>query len=224
MDKKFQKRLREGVASAIQHYWKTRTRQHAAQGSSTGTKDAGLRSAVTGGAHLDGFIRLIRQLLVEAGLKDIHIFTKKNNAVLPGFYRPTKNWDLLAVTGETLIATIEFKSQAGPSYGNNFNNRVEEALGNATDFWKAYEKGVFKPSARPFLGYLFLLEDDARSRTPVRVAAPHFKVMPEFAKSSYMKRYCILCERLVREQQRKQAQPWQQLVLRGSNLVKPTPL
>lgn len=132
-------------------------------------------------------------------MKDVHIFTRKADAILPGFYRPAKNWDLVAVVGETLLATVEFKSQAGPSYGNNFNNRVEEALGNAADFWKAFEKGVFKPSARPFLGYLFLLEDDAAARTPVREKAPHFDVLPEFANSSYMKRYCIFCERLVRE-------------------------
>jgi hypothetical protein len=34
----------------------------------------------------------------------------------------------------SLVATVEVKSQVG-SFGNNFNNRVEEAIGSATDFW-----------------------------------------------------------------------------------------
>jgi hypothetical protein len=29
------------------------------------------------------------------------------------------------------LASIEFKTHAGPSFGNNFSNRVEEALENA---------------------------------------------------------------------------------------------
>jgi hypothetical protein len=45
---------------------------------------------------------------------------------------------------------MEFKSQIGPSFGNNFNNRTEEALGSATDIWAAYREGAFKPSSRPF--------------------------------------------------------------------------
>jgi hypothetical protein len=199
LDRKFQKIINEGLKNAVRHYWKTRTKQRTKQGSTTGTKDAGNRSAVTGGAQLDGFVVLVRDLLLAAGVKDACVFTRKSDTCVPGFYRPAKNWDLVAIVGQTLLATIEFKSQAGPSYGNNFNNRVEEALGSATDFWKAYEKGVFKPSSRPFLGYLFLLEDDTGSREHVRARSAHFDILPEFSESSYTKRYQIFCERLVRE-------------------------
>jgi hypothetical protein len=52
---------------------------------------------------------------------------------LPGYYRPSKEWDLVVVCENDLVAAIEVKSQVR-SFGNNFNNRVEEALGNATDF------------------------------------------------------------------------------------------
>jgi len=37
---------------------------------------------------------------------------------------------------------------------NNFNNRVEEALGSATAIWTAYREGTFKPSQRPWIGWL----------------------------------------------------------------------
>ena len=67
-----------------------------------------------------------------------------------------------------LLATIEFKAQVGPSFGNNFNNRVEEALGNSTDLLTAFREGKFRPSQRPWLGWLMLLEETRNSTQPVR--------------------------------------------------------
>ncbi len=102
------------------------------------------------------------------------------------------------VDGE-LLATIEFKSHVGASFGNNFNNRIEEALGSATDVLTAYREGAFRPSQKPWLGWLMLLEDTQRSQTPVRVSEPHFEVFEEFKQASYARRYELFCERLVRE-------------------------
>lgn len=105
---------------------------------------------------------------------------------------------MIVVAKGELLASIEFKSQVG-SFGNNFNNRVEEALGNATDIWTAYREGAFKLSQRPWIGYLMLLEDTERSTRPVRIGEPHFSAFPEFHGTSYADRYQLLCERLVRE-------------------------
>lgn len=118
---------------------------------------------------------------------------------LPGYFRPTKNWDLLVVVDDRLLASIEFKAHIGPSFGNNFNNRVEEALGNSTDLLTAYREGKFKPSQKPWLGWLMLLEDTPKSTSPVKVDEPHFEVFPEFKTTSYAKRYELFCERLMRE-------------------------
>jgi hypothetical protein len=114
-------------------------------------------------------------------------------------FRPEKQWDLLVVVKNCLIAAVEFKSQVGPSFGNNYNNRTEEALGSATDIWAAYREGAFKPSQRPWLGYLMLLEEVPGSMRPVRAKEPHFKVFPEFRQASYAKRYEILLTKLVRD-------------------------
>ena len=73
---------------------------------------------------------------------------------LPGWFRAEKDWDLLVVVAKCLFAAIEFKSQVGPSFGNNFNNRTEEALGNAADLWAAFREGAFQPSQRPWLRVL----------------------------------------------------------------------
>lgn len=59
---------RDRVSKAVQAFWRVRTKQKKKQGSATGRKDAGNRSAVTGGKHLDGFIKLFAKLLSEAGL------------------------------------------------------------------------------------------------------------------------------------------------------------
>jgi hypothetical protein len=146
---------------------------------------------------MNGFINLVRDLLCESGLRKAHVYCEKY-IELPGWYRPEKKWDLLVVSDGKLLAGIEFKSQVG-SFGNNYNNRTEEAIGSAVDVWAAYREGAFKPSARPWLGYLMLLEEAPGSLSPVRAHEPHFKVFPEFRGASYAKRYEILLTKIVRE-------------------------
>lgn len=137
-------------------------------------------------------------LLRESGLPDASIIREKS-VILPGFFRPTKEWDLIVVVDGKLLAALEFKSQVGPSFGNNYNNRTEEALGNALDLITAYREGAFQPSERPWLGYFFFLEEAPGSTTPVGVDEPHFKIFPEFRGASYAGRYELLCLKLVRE-------------------------
>jgi hypothetical protein len=186
------RRLRKAIVS----FWQQRGAQSQKQGGDAGDKDRGDRSAVTGGKHLDGFRDLVAALLEAAGLKRATIYWRKKTE-LPGWFRAEKNWDLLVVADGKLVAIVEFKSQAG-SFGNNFNNRTEEALGNATDLWCAYEKGAFEPSERPWLGYLMLLEDAPGANSPVRVKEPHFQVFPELKDASYAERYNQLLTKLVR--------------------------
>lgn len=90
-------------------------------------------------------------------------------------------------------------SEVGPSFGNNFNNRTEEAMGSALDLWTAFREGAFNESAQPFLGYFFMLEDCEASQRPVKVREPHFDVFPEFFDASYTKRYELFCRKLVLE-------------------------
>jgi hypothetical protein len=141
---------------------------------------------------------LVRDLLVEAGLDSLDIRTR-TGLQLPGYYRPEKKWDLLVVMKSQLVLAVEFKSQVGPSFGNNVNNRSEEAIGNAVDIWTAYREGRFGQAPAPFLGYFFLLEDCPQVHTPVANAEPYFKVDPVFADASYARRYQVLCERLMLE-------------------------
>jgi hypothetical protein len=186
----------EEFERAVRAYWEVRTGQQQRQIDS-GKVDAGLRGAVTGGAHMDEMAALMEAIFIDAGFPRSSI--KRSSAVeLPGYYRPEKKWDLVVVHEGTLAAAIEFKSQVGPSFGNNYNNRIEEAIGSATDVWTAFREMRFG-TARPWLGYLFLLEEAPKSTKPVKVREPFFEVDPIFKGASYKKRYEVFCHRLLLE-------------------------
>ena len=165
----------------------------------SGKTDQGERAGVTGGKNMDGFAALILALIHANGLGHAQIHQTRALVTLPGYFRPTKLWDLLVMHEGRLIAAMELKSQVGPSFGNNFNNRTEEAIGTAHDFFVAYREGAFGNQPPPFVGWLMLVEDAPASRRPVRDKSPHFGVFPEFEGASYLKRYDILCQRLVKE-------------------------
>lgn len=187
--------IEASLRAAAQSFWDGRDLAANRQ-AATGRVDAGLRGAVTAGNHLDGVRELIAEVFL-AQLPDADI-RRSRGITLPGYYRSTKQWDLLVVYRGYLVAAIELKSQVGPSFGNNFNNRTEEAIGNAVDVWRAYEEGTFG-TLRPWLGYVFLLEETEKSTQPVSVADAFYPAESIFAGTSYKQRYGILCDRLVKE-------------------------
>lgn len=191
--------LESEILKAIEVFWGTRKSQIEKQIAS-GKTDAGTRGAVTGGKQLLGFEEIAVRIAISAGIQKEFIHFGKA-LELPGYFRPEKRWDLVIVDNKrnNLIAVVEFKSQVGPSFGNNFNNRSEESIGNATDIWTAFREGAFGNQMRPWLGYLFVLEEHKKSTTAVKVNEPHFPVFPEFKGSSYAKRYELLITRLIRE-------------------------
>lgn len=205
------------VAQSVAEFWGSR-------GSARTTKrQGGTRDAVVGGKNMDGFVDLVRQIVIHCGMPVQSVHTRKSQLVLPGFFRATKNWDVLVIHEQRLLAVFEFKSQVG-SFGNNFNNRSEEAIGSAADLWVAHYHGAYSAGPRrsrtgvaepapgilnpglmtdprpPFLAWLMLLEECDASLAPVRCEEPHYPVFEEFHGASYARRYQILCERLVERQ------------------------
>lgn len=183
---------------AVKAFWTSRKDASERQAAS-GRIDQGTRGAVTGGNNMNGFENLMRKLVIANGLQKAQIIHNRQLVTLPGFFRPTKKWDFLVINQNRLIAALEFKSQVG-SFGNNFNNRTEEAIGTAHDFWVAYREGAFGDQQKPFLGWLMLVEDRDKSRTPVKDKSPYFPVFPEFGGASYAERYNLLCKKMVKEQ------------------------
>lgn len=193
------RQLEEEARAAIKFFWQTRTVQSTRQ-SQGDHADRGSRSAVTGGAQMDEFIEMLVRRIQEAGAPAESI-CRRRAVELPGFFRPSKKWDLLVIHEGKLLVALEAKSQIGPSFGNNFNDRTEEVMGSALDLWTAFREGAFKGSARPWLGYGMLLEDCPESQIALRVSEPHLKAFPEFQGASYAKRYELFCRRLIREGQ-----------------------
>jgi len=186
------------VRDAVKAFWGNREAARRKQ-ADAGIDDQGERSSVTAGKNMDGFVALVREIVELNGLPDAGIHLQRRVLTLPGFFRPTKLWDMLVTHDGHLVAALEFKSQVGPSFGNNFNNRAEEAIGTAVDFWTAFRERAFGESTAPFLGWMMLLEDAEGSRSPVAATAPHYPVFPEFKDASYAERYNIICRKLMQE-------------------------
>lgn len=191
----YEKKTNEAVIA----FWTSRAQAREKQ-LVAGKNDQGERAGVTAGKNMDGFLDLIIDIVEANGLANAEIHQKRAALTLPGYFRPTKLWDLLVIHKGHLVAAIELKSQVGPSFGNNFNNRTEEAIGTAHDFWTAYREGAFGQQPRPFVGWLMLVEDAAASRSVVKDKSPHFPAFKEFQGASYLKRYDVLCQRLMQEQ------------------------
>lgn len=189
---------------AVKLFWKNRLVASTNQ-KMRGKIDQGERAGVTAGNNLNGFIDLLKAIVIRNGLSESDIQIQKKLLTLPGYFRPTKSWDFIVIrknpkTNETqLIATIELKSQVGPSFGNNFNNRTEEAIGSALDFCTAFREGAFGDVPRPFLGWIMVVEECNESTRPVRDTSLHYNVLNDFIAASYITRYEILCRKLVQE-------------------------
>lgn len=190
----YEKKAREATMA----FWSNRAKARQKQ-IEAGKLDQGERAGVTAGKNMDGFLALIIDVVKANGLPHAEIHRQRAVVTLPGYFRPTKLWDVLVINEKRLVAAVELKSQVGPSFGNNFNNRTEEAIGTAHDLWTAYREGAFGKQPRPFVGWMMIVEDAPQSRRHVTDRSPHFPVFREFQGASYLKRYDILCQRLIQE-------------------------
>lgn len=185
------KKASEQLKEAMVIFWSTKQRQ------SSDSVDKSRRGTVLGGKQMDGVVNIFRNIAIAMGVPMECIHTR--NAYLPGYFRSSKNWDLLIISPKgNLIAVMEFKSQVG-SYGNNMNNRTEESLGSSLDFWTAIRHQQMKFTSIPWVGYFIVVGRDEKSLAKVKNNEPFYEVLPEFRLSNYIDRYEILCRKLVAE-------------------------
>ncbi len=150
------------LSTAVAEFWAARE---------TGTQS---------GRHDKAFLNLIARELEALGVRP-HVATHAGDreAVVPGHFRAAKSWDIVCrdSAGE-VRACIEFKSQVD-SYGNNENNRYEEALGSGLDVRASHGKDVA-------LGFVFVLCDEQATTRPTRDRAEGLD--PAFAQTSHVDR------------------------------------
>ena len=124
------------IGDAVQAFWASRTT------ATVEHSQGGGRDSVVGGKNMLGFAQLVREVVQHCGLPADCVYAGMRDVVLPGFFRATKNWDVLVIHQRRLLAVFEFKSQVG-SFGNNLNNRSEEVIGSAADLWVAHHHHAF---------------------------------------------------------------------------------
>jgi hypothetical protein len=187
-------------ARAIAQFWAIKSTQQAAA-DLAGRLVGGTSGSVRAGGHMAPFEALIRKVVADAG---IEVDEPPGNPVyLPGYYRETKSWDVVLQYQGHALAIIEAKSQ-GSSLANNFNNRVEEAIGQAADVWKSHERGLLVSGLRPWVGYLMIVEETPKTIEPKNLLAGKavpagMLVDPVFNGMSYAERYAMAFKRLDQE-------------------------
>lgn len=197
------------VEAAVLAYWTARDEARLAQ-HERGINDVGGRAGVTSGGHLDRVAQLLARVCRAAGAPADQVFYKapkgdpfkrdlmQVGCTLPGFFRPTKDWDVAVWADGVPIVAVELKSQNGPSYSNNANNRAEEALGNALDLHRAYEDALLPE--QPWLGYAYVIEDDLDSSITRGLGDAGFLAKtPHFETWSYQSRVRDLGHLMVEE-------------------------
>jgi hypothetical protein len=115
------------IRKAVRFYW--RTKKAAQTKNRSGNKaDSGNRGGATAGKNLDGFANIFVTLARKECPRSLEIYQNKSQVILPGHFRPTKQWDLVLIHEGRLIATLELKSLGGPSFGNNANRLLQKFL------------------------------------------------------------------------------------------------
>jgi hypothetical protein len=188
------------LRKAVADYWKVKDNQLTAA-QAAGSSAEGTSKAVRGGGHFAPIAALIARFFLAAGYPVESIATGQRDprTCLPGYFRPTKDWDLVVSHRGVLVAAIELKALGGPSFGNNYNNRLEEALGNSVDLSRAHLEALVGPE-RPWLGYFFVMEDHPKSRAPGgRPRGKPFVSAKEWHGRSYQQRFVLTGERLIDE-------------------------
>jgi type II restriction enzyme len=184
------------VHAAVGSYWNVRQSQ-AEKSRAQGVLNTGTRAEVTGGQHLNELQALLVRVFLDAGIPPHLMDVKK--LPIPGYFRRDKSWDVVVMVADRVVAIIELKSMVGLKPGQNYNNRTDEALGQAMDVWKAVERNIIDTPLRPWLGYFMLLEDNDASNNQVVPRRPVWAADPAFDGSSYAKRYEVFFDRMVRE-------------------------
>ena len=123
----------DSVRAAVADYWDVR-RSQADESEGRGVFNTGIRAEVTGGRHLHALQELVVSVFVDAGIPAGLIDVKRRP--IAGYFRRDKSWDVVVMVADRVVGIIELKSMAGNSPGQNYNNRTDEALGQAVDVWE----------------------------------------------------------------------------------------
>jgi len=190
---------RADLKLAMAGYWNVKDRQ-ATSAALLGSTAEGTSKSVRAAGHFIPIAALLARFFLDAGYLPSSIGTSRPWVVLPGVFRPTKQWDLVVIHRGVLVAAIELKGIGGDekSIGKNYNNRVEEALGNSIDVGRANDAALVGPE-KPWLGYFFVMQDNASSREPKQPMNGILPADPIWRGLSHQERFGLTAQRLLNE-------------------------
>lgn len=147
--------------------------------------------------HMQSLAAFVRQMFVDAGLAEADVTI---DSIVPGYYRRSKNWDVVAMYKGHLVGVVELKSQE-TSPGNNANNRIEEAVGSAADAKVVQELTGAFGDLGVWAAWCMTFNRDAESGRPIRIRSPQrvrFPLTdPEFADMTYASQYATAIKRFI---------------------------
>lgn len=154
----------------------------------------GFGSQARDARHMSALTAFVRQMFVDAGLDERDVFVDR---AIPGYYRRSKSWDVVATHKGHLVGVVELKSQVG-SEGNNANNRIEEALGSTFDAAKAQELTSAFGALPVWTAFCVVFDSNPNLASQVRTrAAPLFRIDPIFEGRTYGDQWAIAVDRFV---------------------------
>ena len=142
------------------------------------------KTGTQSGRHDKAFLELVANELTTLGWPA----QIRQQSVIPGHFRRAKAWDIVCRDTRGLPRIcIEFKSQVD-SYGNNENNRYEEALGSGLDIRAHY-------GSEAALGFFLVICDEPATRSVTKARLTELD--PVFQNTSHIDRRLIFAERIV---------------------------
>ena len=143
--------------------------------------------------HMESIATFVRQMFLDAGMAESDVTL---DTVIPGYYRRSKNWDVVAVYKGHLVGVVELKSQES-SPSNNANNRIEEAIGSAVDAHAVQEiTGAFG-TLGVWAAWGMTFNRNVETAKPRIPGSRHYPLDTAFLPFSYARQYSIAIERLI---------------------------
>lgn len=145
--------------------------------------------------HMLSLNAFVRQMFIDAGLQPHEVIL---DTVIPGHYRRSKNWDVVAVHKGRLVGVVEMKSQE-KSPGRNANNRIEEAVGSAVDARTVQDVSAAFGELGVWAAWGMTYNRDQESVDDKRngVRSKHFPLDPAFEPFTYANQYALMIQRLI---------------------------
>lgn len=146
--------------------------------------------------HMLGLNAYVKQMFIDAGLKQHEVDT---DVVIPGHFRRSKNWDVVAVHKGRLVGLVEMKSQER-SPSRNANNRIEEAIGSPVDARTLNDVSPVFGELGVWTAWGMVFnrdQEDITGRKRQGIKSKHFPLDPVFEPFTYAAQYGTMIQRLI---------------------------